>query len=104
MGQEFSVNARKLAEGSQDIGELLGRCEVIASDAVQAIAAMEAAAGHAGLASSLSGAAEQGAKAFLDIGAAYQHVAGSLTAAAGTYTSVEQHLASRSEAILREMR
>ena len=101
MGQGFSVNARKLAEGSQDITGLLGRCEAIAADAVQAIAAMGGAAGHAGLASALRGAAEQGTKAFLDLGSAYRHVAGGLTAAAGTYTQTEQDLVSRSEDIVR---
>ena len=40
MGQGFSVNARKLAAGSQDVTGLLGRCEAIAADAVQAIAGM----------------------------------------------------------------
>jgi hypothetical protein len=104
VGQGFSVNARMLAEGSQDIGDLLGRCEVIASDALEAIVAMETAAGHGGLAAALGGAAEQGAKAFLDIGAAYRHVAGGLTAAAGTYSGVERDLAGRSEAIVRGMR
>ena len=29
VGQGFSVNARRLAEGSQDITGLLGRCEAI---------------------------------------------------------------------------
>ena len=50
MGQGFSVNARKLAAGSQDVTGLLGRCEAIAADAVQAIVAMGGTAGHAGLA------------------------------------------------------
>ena len=68
MGQGFSVNARRLAEGSQDSAGLLGRCEAIAADEVQAITGMGGAAGHVSLASALSGAAEQGTKAFLDLG------------------------------------
>jgi len=101
VGQGFSVNARKLAAGSQDVTGLLGRCEAIAADAVQAIAAMGGAAGHAGLAAALGDAAEQGTKAFLDLGSAYQHVAGGLTSAAGTYAQTEQDLVNRSEEILR---
>ena len=104
MGQGFSVNAAKLADGSQDITGLLDRCEAIAADAVQAIAAMGGTAGHGGLASALSGAADQGTKTFLDLGAAYRHVAGGLTAAAGTYTQTEQDLVTRSEDILRGRR
>ena len=101
MGQGFSVNARKLAEGSQDITGLLDRCEAIAADAVQAIVGMGGAAGHAGLALALSGAAEQGTKAFLDLGTAYRHVASGLTTTASTYAQTEQDLVSRSEDILR---
>ena len=101
MGQGFSVNARKLADGSQDVSGLLGRCEAIAADAVQAIVAMGGTAGHAGLAAALDGAAEQGTKAFLDLGNAYRHVASGLTTTASTYTQTEQDLVSRSEEILR---
>jgi hypothetical protein len=101
VGQGFSVNAPKLAEGSQDVAGLLGRCEAIATDAVQAIAAMSGAAGHGGLATALGGAADQGTKAFLDLGGAYRHVASGLTAAASTYTQTEQDLVARSEDIMR---
>lgn len=104
MGQGFSVNARRLAEGSQDITSLLGRCEAIAADTVQAITGMGGAAGHAGLAAALSGAAEQGTKAFLDLGTAYRHVASGLTTTASTYTQTEQDLVSRSGDILRGRR
>ena len=104
MGQGFSVNARRLAEGSQDITGLLGHCEAIATDAAQAITGMDGAAGHAGLASALSGAAEQGTKAFLDLGTAYQHVASGLTATANTYAQSEQDLVSRSGHIVRGRR
>jgi hypothetical protein len=101
VGQGFSVNARRLAEGSQDITALLSRCEAIAADAVQAITGMGGAAGHAGLASALIGAAEQGTKAFLDLGTAYRHVASGLTTTASTYTQTEQDLANRSAGIAR---
>jgi hypothetical protein len=104
VGQGFSVNARRLAEGSQDITGLLGHCEAIATDAAQAITGMDGAAGHAGLASALSGAAEQGTKAFLDLGTAYQHVASGLTATASTYAQSEQDLVSRSGHIVRGRR
>jgi hypothetical protein len=40
VGQGFSVNAAKLQEGSQEVGNLQGRCEVIAGDAVDALAGM----------------------------------------------------------------
>ena len=62
---------------------------------------MGGAAGHGGLASAPSGAADQGTKTFLDLGAAYRHVASGLTAAAGTYTQTEQDLVTRSKDILR---
>ena len=101
VGQGFSVNARKLAEGSQDTTSLLSRCEAIAADAMQAITGMGGAAGHAALASALSGAAEQGTKAFLDLGTAYRHVASGLTTTASTYTQTEQDLVRRSEDIVR---
>ena len=37
VGQGFSVNAAKLQEGSREVGNLQGRCEVIAGDAVDAL-------------------------------------------------------------------
>jgi hypothetical protein len=101
--QGFSVNAPRLGEGSGDITGLLHRCEAIASDAVQAIAAMGGAAGHAELASALGGVAEAGARTFLDLGAAYRHVAAGLTATASTYARAEQDLVSRSEQIARKL-
>lgn len=101
MGQGFSVSAQRLAEGSQDITGLLGRCEAIATDAVQAIVGMGGAAGHPGLALALGGAAEQGTKTFGDFGSAYQHVSSGLTTTASTYTQTEQDLVTRSEDILR---
>lgn len=101
MGQGFSVNALRLGEGSQDITGLLNRCEAIAADAMQAMTAMGGVAGHAGLTSALDGSAELGAKAFLDLGAAYRHVATGLATSADTYTQTEQELARRSEQIAR---
>ena len=101
VGQGFSVNARRLAEGSQDITGLLGRCEAIAADAMHAINGMGGAAGHAELAAALSGAAEQGTKAFLDLGTAFRHVSSGLTTTASTYTQTEQDLVRRSEDIVR---
>jgi hypothetical protein len=100
VGQGFSVDARRLAEGSQDITGLLGRCEAIAADAMQAITGMGGTVGHAGLASALSGAAEQGTKASLDLGTAHRHVY-VLTATASTYTRTEQDLVRRSGDIVR---
>ncbi len=63
--------------------------------------AMGGAAGHAGLASALGGAAEQGTKAFLDLGSAYRHVASGLTTTASTYAQTEHDLVKRSEDIAR---
>jgi hypothetical protein len=103
VSQGFSVNACQLAGGSQDIGELHGRCQAIASDAAQAMISMAACAGHGGLVSALGGAAEQGGGTFLDIGAAYRRVDAVLTVTAQTYRSVEEDLAGRSEAIAGRM-
>ena len=100
MGQGFSVNAPRLGEGSGDITGLLHRCEAVASDATQAIVAMRGAAGHPGLASALGGAAEAGARTFLDLGAAYRHVAAGLTTTASTYGRAEQDLVRRIEQIV----
>lgn len=99
--QGFSVNASRLGAGSQDITGLLDRCEAVASDAMQAITAMGGATGHAGLAAALNGAAEQGARTFLDLGGAYRHVATGLAATAGTYARTEQDLVTRSEQVTR---
>lgn len=103
MGQAFSVDARGLAEGSQEITGLLRRCEAVASDAVEAVTGMGGAAGHAELASALGDAAEQGTKAFLDLGAAYQHVASGLSTSASTYAETEQDLVARAMAVGRRL-
>jgi hypothetical protein len=101
VGQGFSVNAARLAAGSQDITGLLDRCEAIAADAMQAMTAMVGVAGHAGLTSALGGAAERGAQTFLDLGAAYRHVATGLATSADAYAQTEQDLVRRSEQIAR---
>ena len=103
MGKGFSVRPGTLAAGSQQVSDLVDRCGTIASDAVQALAAMEGSAGHQPLASALGGAAGTSTRSFLDIGAVYQHVSQSLSASAGTYTSTEQGLISKSQGIARNL-
>jgi hypothetical protein len=63
-----------------------------------------AASGHAGLAAALLGAAAKGTKAFLDIGAAYEHTGTSLTATAVAYLKAEAENASKAHAIVRRAR
>ena len=53
VGQGFSVNAAKLQAGSGQVSGLQDRCEVIAGDAVDALAGMAGSAGHPALASAL---------------------------------------------------
>ena len=97
------MDAQGLAAGSREITGLLGRCEAVASDAVEAITGMGGAAGHMELASALGGAAEQGTKAFLDLGAAYQHVASGLSTSASTYAETEQNLVAQAMAVRRRL-
>ena len=104
MGQGFSVNAAELQAGSGQVSGLQGRCEVIAGDAVDALAGMAGSAGHPALASALSGAAGQGAKAFLAMGAAYGHVSSSLSASATNYTRTDQGIAGQAGLIFRGLR
>ena len=104
MGQGFSVNAAKLQVGSQEVGNLRARCEVVAGDAVDALAGMAGSAGHVGLASALSEAAGQGAKAFLAMGAAYGHVRSGLSASATNYAETDQHIAGQAGLIFRGLR
>jgi hypothetical protein len=104
VGQGFSVNAAKLREGSQEVGSLQGRCEVIAGDAVDALAGMAGSAGHPALASALSGAAGQGAKAFLAMRAAYGHVSSGLSASATNYAKTDQGIAGQAGLIFRGLR
>ncbi len=104
VGQGFSVNAAKLRVGSQEISNLQGRCEVIAGDAADTLTGMAGSAGHPILASALTGAAGQGVRAFLAMGAAYEHVSSSLTASAENYTSTDQAIAAQAGLIFRGLR
>lgn len=100
MSQGFTVTATGLSAGSQDVNGLLGTCKKVGSDTVSTLGSMaDAAAGHGALEAALLGAAEQGVKAFLDIGAAYQYTCESLAATAGTYTSTEQDITGKIGAI-----
>jgi hypothetical protein len=100
MSQGFSVNPAKLQAGSQEVGELLERCQAIAAGAIAALSGMADSAGHLGLASALTGAAGQGARTFFGIGSVYQHVSGGLDASADTYASTEQAIAAKARTIL----
>jgi hypothetical protein len=100
MGQGFTVVAGSLSAGSQDIAGLFSTCEENGSDAVAALVGTAgAAAGHAALQEALLGAAGQGMKTFLDMGAAYQHVSSSLGATASTYATTEGDITTRVGAI-----
>jgi hypothetical protein len=100
LGDGYTVRAAELAAGGKDVTGLLDTCEKIASDAVTAMTGMgEAASGHAGLASALLAAAEQGTKTFLGIGAAYQYTGTSLDASAGTYAQAENENTGKINAI-----
>jgi hypothetical protein len=104
VGQGFSVNAAELQEGSQEVCNLQGRCEVIAGDAVDALAGMAGSAGHASLAAALVGAAEQGARSFSAVGAAYGHVSSGLSASARNYTKADQGIAGQAGLLFRDLR
>jgi hypothetical protein len=100
VGQGFSVDASKLAAGSQDLAVLQGRCEDVARDAITALEGMAGSAGHAGLSSALAGAAGNGAKKFEQISAAFGHVGYGLSASAASYTATERGLTARAKGIL----
>jgi len=104
VGQGFSVNAAKLREGSQEVGNLQGRCEVIAGDAVDALAGMASSAGHPVLASALTGAAAQGLVTFWAVGIAYQHVSNGMSVSAETYSDTERAIATKAGTIFRDLR
>jgi len=99
VGQGFTVVAANLSAGSQDIAGLFNACEQNGSDAVASLTGMAGSAGYAALEGAILGAAEQGMKTFLDIGAAYQHVSTSLEATASTYSSTEGDITTRVGAI-----
>jgi hypothetical protein len=104
VGQGFSVNAAKLRSGSEQVSDLQARCEVIAEDAVDALAGMAGSAGHPALASALTGAAGQGLVTFWAVGTAYQHVSSGLNASAETYSSAERAITRKTETIFRDLR
>ena len=104
VGQGFSVNAAKLRSGSQQISDLQNRCELIASDAVDALVGMVAMAGHPALASALTGAAGQGLVTFWGVGTAYQHIANGLNASAETYSNAERSITVKAETLFRDLR
>src|ERR1700733_3153915 len=104
MVQGFSVNAAKLQESSGQVSGLQVRCEVIAGDAADTLTDMAGSAGHAGLASALSGAAGQGIKAFLVLGAAYGHVSSSLSASATNYAKTDQGITGQVGLLFRGLR
>jgi len=104
VGQGFSVNAAKLQEGSQEVSNLQGRCEVVAGDAVDALAGMAGSAGHPALASALTGAAGQGLATFWAVGTAYQHVSYGLNASAETYSNAERAITVKAGTIFRDLR
>jgi hypothetical protein len=104
VGQGFSVDAAKLQAGSREVGDLQGRCEVIAGDAADTLTGMAGSAGHAELASALSGAAGQGIRTFFTMGASYGHVSSGLAASAENYTNTDQAIAARAGLIFRGLR
>jgi hypothetical protein len=58
--QGFSVRTSQLHAGSEEVAGLQSCCQAVGQDAVVAMTAMVNLAGHAGLASALSSAAERG--------------------------------------------
>jgi hypothetical protein len=104
VGQGFSVNAAKLQEGSQEVDNLQGRCEIVARDAVDALAGMAGSAGHPALASALTGAAGQGLVTFWAVGTAYQHVSNGLNTSAETYSNAERAITAKAGTIFRGLR
>lgn len=104
VGQGFSVNAAKLQAGSQEVSDLQSRCQLIAEDAIDAVAGMVGSAGHPALASALTGAAGQCMETFWAVGAAYQHVSNGLSASAENYSSTDRAIAANAETILRDLR
>jgi hypothetical protein len=104
VGQGFSVNAVELNAGSGQVSGLQDRCEILSEDAADTLTAMAGSAGHADLASALSDAAGQGAKAFWGMGTAYGHVSSSLSASAANYTKTDEGIAGQARSIFRGLR
>ncbi len=91
MGQGFTVKADALSAGGHQVAGLVSAVESTASDVVQAITGMAgSASGHMGLASALMSAAECHTKTFRGLGTLYQHLGGSLAAAADNYDGADQ--------------
>jgi hypothetical protein len=103
VGHGFSVNPAKLQAGSQQVSGLQNRCELIANDAVAALAGMAGSAGHPALASALNGAAGQSMVTFWGVGAAYQHVSDGLANSAANYSSTDRAIAVKAGNILRDL-
>jgi len=104
MGHGFSVRPAKLQAGSLQVSGLQNRCELIAEDTGGTLGGMAGSAGHAGLASALSRAAGQGAKAFFVMLAAYGHASSSLAASAANYSSTERSIAVKAGSIFEGLR
>lgn len=90
MGQGFTVRTSELQAGSQDMAALQGRCQLIAEYVEATLTAMAGSAGHADLASALTGAAGRGNRAFTGMWAAYGHASNGLAASAQNYANTEQ--------------
>jgi hypothetical protein len=101
LGQGFSVRPSGLSAGSHDIGELQGRCQLIAQYVVATLTSMSGSAGHAGLAAALKDAAGRGDTAYTGMWAAYGHTSHSLAASANTYSSADQAIADQIRALIR---
>lgn len=100
MSDGFTVRAGELAAGGKSVSGLQDQSAKTGSGVVSALSAMgEAAAGHAGLAAALLGAAETGTKTFLDIMAAYDHTSSSLAATADSYGQAEEQNIAKTRAI-----
>jgi hypothetical protein len=100
VNQGFSVRPGGLSAGSQDMGSLQGRCQLIAEYVVATLASMAGSAGHAGLASALKGAAGRGNKAYTGMWAAYGQASQGLAASANTYSSAEQAIADQVRSVI----
>jgi len=104
VSQGFSVRAGKLQEGSREIGDLQERCQIIAADAVDALARMTGSAGHADLVSALEGAEARGERTFGALTMAYQHVGVGVAASAENYANTERVIAGQAGTIFGRLR
>jgi hypothetical protein len=101
VGQGFSVRPSGLSAGSQDMGALQRRCQLIAEYVVATLSSMAGSAGHAGLASALQGAAGRGDQAYTGMWAAYGHASQGLAASATTYSGTARAIATQLRAVIR---